>query len=412
MCAPIVVRLLLLLAVSCAGLAAGCGASAPPTAARSGEVQVQAQAQAQAPRGELDRLVGDLCDKQVVLLGEASHGDGQTFATKSALIERLIDECKFSAVFFESGLYDFLDLSRAGGTVTPARLGGAIGAMWSSAKELEPLIASLARRAAAGQLALGGLDDQISSTALYAQRELPVVLALYLEGEARPRCQAELARYTAWEFDEATPYSPVIRDRLLACLTDIGVAISRRGSAPGAAEHVAMVAALARLLERSFTEDAGAAFDARDRSMFLSFQWLASRLPPRSKIIVWCATIHAAKDLSGLPRIGARVPLGAHVHRAYGDRAAAIGFSAHAGGYARIRKPPTELPIAPADSLEGQVFAQPGEDLRYVDREQLARLGTITARPVEYAFTAASWSQVLDGLVVFRRERPPQFATP
>jgi erythromycin esterase-like protein len=346
------------------------------------------------------------------MLGEASHGDGQTFVTKTALIERLVDDCKFSAVFFESGVYDFLDPSQAGSAVTPKRVADAIGEVWATFAELQPLIAYLVERAAAGRLVLGGLDDQIGKTAYYAQRELPAALTSHLDGEAQARCRAELARYTTYEYDDASPFSPEVRDRLLACLTDIQAALSRRGSAAAsAAEHAAMAASLGRFIERSFAEG-GAGFDARDRSMFLNLQWLSSRLPPQSKVIVWCHNVHAAKDLSGVSGRGAMVPLGAHVHRAFGERAAAVGFSAYSGGYARVRKPVTELPIAPADSLEGRAFAPPGGDLRYLDREQLARFGAISARLMNYKFATASWSQVFDGLVVFRREQPPSSAKP
>jgi erythromycin esterase-like protein len=51
----------------------------------------------------LDRVVRDVCDKEVVLLGEdATHGGGKTLEIKVELITRLIDRCDFSAVAFES----------------------------------------------------------------------------------------------------------------------------------------------------------------------------------------------------------------------------------------------------------------------------------------------------------------------
>src|SRR5690606_35852438 len=62
----------------------------------------------------LDRLVADTCDKQVVLLGEDSHhGSGGTMEVKTTIVRRLVDECGFSGVLFESQVYDFLDLERA-----------------------------------------------------------------------------------------------------------------------------------------------------------------------------------------------------------------------------------------------------------------------------------------------------------
>ncbi len=39
-----------------------------------------------------------------------------------------------------------------------------------------------------------------------------------------------------------------------------------------------------------------------------------SRLPAKSKIIVWAATVHTAKDLSGIQGFEGRVPLGSYIH--------------------------------------------------------------------------------------------------
>lgn len=347
------------------------------------------------PVGALDHVVRDVCDKQVVLLGEASHGDARTFEVKTELIKRLVDECRFSAVLFEAGSYDFIALERAlaARRATPAQLANAVGAMWSAAREIEPVLGFLWDRASAGKLRLGGLDDQISSTALFAQRELPGELAATL-GDTRAACEAELGRFTRYEYEDTAPYDATVRDRLLACLAEI------RPRARG--ETAEMAAALTRVVERSFDDGPGG-FAARDRSMFDALRWHLARLPAGAKLIVWCATIHAAKT-------GEVAPLGSHVHAALGDRAAAIGFSALGGSHGRIRKPATPLEPAPAGSLEAHAFAgSAAGDLRYLDRAQLAALGAVPARPINHRYQTASWSTIVDGMIVIREERPPQF---
>jgi erythromycin esterase-like protein len=47
----------------------------------------------------------------------------------------------------------------------------------------------------------------------------------------------------------------------------------------------------------------------KDRSMYLNFRWLLSRLPGHSKVIVWAATTHVAKDLSGVDGDGVQFRL-------------------------------------------------------------------------------------------------------
>jgi erythromycin esterase-like protein len=347
----------------------------------------------------LDRVVRDVCDKQVVLLGEASHGDARTFEVKTELIKRLVDECRFSAVLFEAASYDFIALERAlaARRATPAQLANAVGAKWSAARETEPVLGFLWDRVSAGKLRVGGLDDQISSTALFAQRELPGELAATL-GATRAACEAELGRFTRWEYDVAAPYDAAARDRLLACLAEI------RPRARG--ETAEMAAALTRFVERSPDADP-AGFTARDRSMFDALRWYIARLPAGAKLIVWCHTIHAAK--SGKVAPGGVTPLGSHVHAALGDRAAAIGFSALGGSYGRPRKA-TPIEPAPAGSLEAHAFAGAAAgDLRYLDRAQLAGLGAVPARPINYQYQTADWSTIVDGMIVIREERQPQY---
>jgi erythromycin esterase-like protein len=328
------------------------------------------------PMTAIDRVVADVCSKQVVLLGEATHRDGETFLVKTTLVKRLIDECGFKTVLVESGVYDYIALRRAiaRGNATLAHLTSAIGKMWTHAADLAPLFEDLFARAAAKQIVIGGIDDQISSTATFAQTALPALLA------ADAACETELGRFTRYEYDQ--PYDAAARDRVLACLAR---------ARPANDEDAAMAAALTRLVERSLDQGPGG-FAARDASMFELLRWHAKS---GGKLLVWCHSIHAAKR-------GDPMPLGAHVHRTYGDRAAAIGFSAVSGEYARVGQPARALEPPPPDSLEAAATGA----ITYFDRAALAKRGAIKARPYEYQFREARWADLLDGMIVLQTERP------
>jgi erythromycin esterase-like protein len=141
--------------------------------------------------------------------------------------------------------------------------------------------------------------------------------------------------------------------------------------------------------------------------MYLNFQWLMARLPPHSKVIVWTATNHAAKDLSGVPGQERMVSLGSNIQKTFTDNAFVLGFTANSGSYALGRQPARQLSVAPSSSLEGQAFAGPALDTRYFNLSRLRAFGALQARPLGADFKIARWDQVLDGLVVFREERPP-----
>jgi erythromycin esterase-like protein len=362
----------------------------------------------------LDRVVRDVCDKRIVLLGEdANHGGGATLAVKTELVTRLIDECHFSAVVFESSMPEFVDASRAfaAGTGSPAHIADAIGGTWSVTGESDALIAALFERASRKQIVLAGLDGQLGATDLYVQTQLPDELAGYLDDPLRSACRGELQRYVQWNYDDATPFDDGARQRLRSCLTEIETVASARTGSP-AAEAAEMATTLRSAIEASdpaLSAPAGAS--ARDKAMYQALQWHVHRLPPNSKIIVWCATVHAAKSLRDVPDLAELVPLGSYVHRDFGDAAASIGVSALAGSFGHRNRPSTELVKAPPDAVEARAFAGGASgDFAYLGRADLVRYGRSTARALDYSkLTDAPWSEIIDGLLVLREERVPSF---
>jgi erythromycin esterase-like protein len=186
--------------------------------------------------------------------------------------------------------------------------------------------------------------------------------------------------------------------------------------APWAEEDRAMIDSLKREFARDFPEKPATGVDpgvtwtnARDRSMYLNFQWLRSRLPGRSKVIVWAATVHTAKNLSGASGFEGSVPLGSYIRRDLDDRAFSLGFSAYSGSYAFVGRPVSHLSAAPDTSLESRAFANRDTDTVYLSLEQLRKFGSVAARPLGTNFNTAKWDDVLDGLVVFREERAPDY---
>jgi erythromycin esterase-like protein len=367
---------------------------------------------------DTDPVVHVLCGKSVALLGESVHGFGKTLEFKVELVRRLIDECHYSALFVESGTYDYIDIQKklkSGQDVTDSMISAAIGGIWAT-KEVQPLIPFLREKVEAGSLTLGGLDDQIGR-GTYAVREMPSDLVQYLQGDERSRCLATLQKRMLWQYTDDAPYGPAERAKIAACLDGIETRLSQpeESKVTWAEEDRVMIDSLKRYFARDVPEDPAKRADPdvgwndRDRSMYLNFRWLLSRLPSHSKVIVWAATIHAAKDLSGVSGLDGRVPLGSYIRRDFKDRAFALGFSAYSGSYAFVGQPVRQLSAAPETSLEFQSLANRDSDTVYISLKQLRKLGPIQARPLGTNFKTARWDKVLDGLVVFREERAPEY---
>ncbi|XXF80122.1 erythromycin esterase family protein [Myxococcaceae bacterium GXIMD 01537] len=374
---------------------------------------------------DVDRIVRDLCDKRLALLGEGTnHGNGRTIAFKAELTRRLVEECQYDAFFIEAGIYDFLHIQTRLAEKQPISedtVASAIGMMWAN-QEMAPLVPFLSERLNAGTLVAGGIDDQIGR-GTYAQRQMTRDLLPALESPRQAECGAELERHMSWGYDAAHPYTAETAKFILGCWKDLEAVLSRPGAAatPRTQGQLQMV----RSLERNFvrqvaamsrtSEQAGGShdwsdFNDRDRSMFMNLEWLLSQSPKPRKVIVWLATLHAAKDLKQLDTDDRhRIPLGSYVHEKFGAHAFVLGFSALSGSYSLGSTARTYvIAPAPADSLEGWAFSNHTADTRYLDGRQLRDVGPRSARPLTYAWMTAPWATVMDGLLVFREEAPPR----
>lgn len=354
---------------------------------------------------EIDRAVQSLCSKQVVLLGEDSnHGGATTIAVKARLLQRLVQQCGFRGVVFESQFYDMLDFEHAiaSKSATREKFSDAIGAVWSRYTAFVPLENWLFDEAQAGHVRVAGMDPQVGGiTGHYSEQTLAVVLSSVLPGDRRTECRRTIGRHNAGEYDDAHPFDAVAMFQLRACLQDIHERLTTmKPHAPSGVS--AMAESYANYLE--FAD--GGQPSLRDRAMYDNFVWIRGHWPQDTRIVIWCASVHAAKTLEQVnPTIR---PLGSYIHGALGAGAAAIGFSALGGSYGNVggHAPAHRLDAAASGSLETRALAGAGaRSLRFMDREQLKALGPVSARALNYSkVQVLDWSHVLDGMIVMRTE--------
>ncbi|WP_426732349.1 erythromycin esterase family protein [Myxococcus faecalis] len=366
---------------------------------------------------EVDRVVRDLCDKRVALLGEDSHhGSARTLEVKVELTRRLVEECRYDAFFIEAGVYDFLRIQErldAGQPITEDMVADAVEGMWAN-EEVAPLVPLLTRWLRAGTVVAGGLDDQVNR-GTYAQREMAPELLPALADPRRAGCGEEIERYMSWRYDDAHRFTAASAARIQGCWAELAAGASTSRSHGWMARNLErffarQVAVMSRPPPPEGSPTDWSTFNDRDQSMFANLQWHLSRSPGPRKAIVWLATVHAAKDLEHLDDGGGPpVPFGSHVRARFGEQAFVLGFSALQGKYSLASTPRTyDLEPARADSLEAWALSSPSADSRYVDAHQLREIGTRVARAVNYRWMMAPWDTVIDGLLVFREEAPPR----
>jgi erythromycin esterase-like protein len=352
----------------------------------------------------------DLCARDVVLIGENdAHGDGSGIAFKADLIRRLVRKCRFNAVFFEASHYDFLAFSRALRTGTPASadmVSSSLGWLWNHDAEVAPLIPFLFDEAKSGRLTLGGLDDQLGARgAFYSLDGMLTELAAPLPPARAAECRERLRQRAWWDYPASAPHDEASRTRLQLCLADMAAAFRGEKDRSQRDFHLQLIANVERNIVRDF-ETPDRYFTGRDHSMYLNLRWLAARLPPRSKFIIWAENVHVARDDTADPTFGGGRNLGSWVHRAYGRRAFTLEFSSASGAFRYAKHDIRRLPEASPDSIEAQALRGTDRDIVYVGPTQLAAMGVRPGGIFEHHKITTDWSRIADGLIVFRTEYP------
>lgn len=357
----------------------------------------------------MSAAVRDLCSRKIALIGEgANHGDGRTLAFKSELVRRLVEQCGFTAVVFEASSYDFLEIDRRlakGRPVTREMVSSAVGGLWNRNDEMQPLITFLHQAVVAGRVRLGGMDDQLGSAgAFYSISDMPGELAALLPSDRAGECAESLRQLIYGQL--ASPSAETVT--LVECLADMRRVVD---AAPDGVDREVRERHLINVESYLARQGADRALrlEGRSRSMWSNFSWLVANTIGRdAKVIVWGASVHLSRDASVYPPFAGIRNFGSRVDDAYGDAAFFLGFSATSGSYlegAQVRDRRQALP----DSLEAAAVAAMTTDAVYLDRARLKNIGEApgavfspSAAPV-----AAAWSEVFDGVVVFREERPP-----
>jgi erythromycin esterase-like protein len=333
-----------------------------------------------------------------VLLGELpTHGEAHTFDAKSKIVDRLISQCGFAAVLFEAGIYDFIGLERAAiaRTATPEQLDNAIGRFWWT-RELAPWRRSLFEAATRQRLVVGGLDDQVSITSQYAKAALPRLIAAASSEGTATECRQVVSRHLGWTYDASNPFDEREQLRLQQCARDAAGAAAANRSVD-AADRV-MLESFARYADRQRP----GVTSSRDQSMYQNLTWYLERLPANSRVVIWTATVHAARQRGSL----SEVPLGARVVERWGDRVGSVGFTAYAGYTSRAGRAASPISDAPPESLEATATSESAWAL--LDAAKLRAIGRVSSRLLG-KFVSETWSEYFDAVVVIRQEVAPTF---
>ncbi|HEY2737676.1 MAG TPA: erythromycin esterase family protein, partial [Thermoanaerobaculia bacterium] len=161
----------------------------------------------------------------------------------------------------------------------------------------------------------------------------------------------------------------------------------------------------------------------RDEEMGRNLVWMADERYRGRKIIVWAATMHAARNLShidtgrgrGMAEIQelyrSMAPMGEVAARTLGARMYTLGITAYEGAAGSVYQPAAQTLARPSDGSLEDLMHRAGLDNAIVDfRDPPAGGGwlhpPLISRPLGYTEMRADWSQVVDGMLFLRVMAP------
>ncbi|HEX7183259.1 MAG TPA: erythromycin esterase family protein [Thermoanaerobaculia bacterium] len=386
---------------------------------------------------DLEPLRSVLANKRVVVLGEASHGDGATFLAKSRLVQFLHREMGFDVLAFESGFYDCWKAWQRieAGDDPAAAFRQAVFPVWAQSRQVQSLIAYFAAAARSQRpLELAGIDPQF--TGEMSRRFLLGDLVQLAKAQGLPgdelaaRVSEPLAnlvegRYEFGELPSAAARAELLKalDEMSRRLREAGGDIPERGFWLRFADSTRQLGTSSWSIDwkRPLMEDPEG-YAARDRVMGENLAWLARHRFAGRKIVVWAGSFHAAREVDEIDvpsAVHARLfrsfqPMGAVARGELGEELYTVAVLAYQGRYAALSGRPIELLRPSAGSLE-DLFHRTGLPHAFLDLSRTGRLPgwlrkPLIARPMGYMEMKAPWGRVFDAVLFLDRmavsERP------
>jgi erythromycin esterase len=424
------------LCVACGGGGGGGGGGASAPVAPSGPTPAATVAANSTTIASVDPATADdsdlaafgaaVGDRRIVLLTEATHGDGATFELKTRLVKYLHENKGFDVLFMESGMYDVARIQQrlaAGGDAISVQAPGRIYYMYSRTDAGQAVLKYVdGTLATATPLALWGHDvpmDGLDST----QSLLPGLQAFLAARHSALPQSADWPGFLRVAQQgvalNSTPVASADSASFLAMSTQLATELCGEADPGGdLLQSPAFWCRLAKGVQADYTHlfsatDARTPTDLRDVTGAGNIEWLLDGRLAGRKAIVWLHAVHGNNGLVGDPSCAAAdsqecgpgwTNVGTALTQAYGDAVYIADVTAGSGVFdtynttSACGAPSSGYTLPALDATMLAYYLAPGGQVRF-----MAYPGDAAGR------TSIASLGVLEG--EFQDDRPNAFGT-